>query len=98
MLRKLLTKIDNRQNYIVDNEEIREVTLDNIYRIYLNNLEEIGYNYDEHLYSCSIEDMVDKETAERIAAENKERNIAERIAYLKEKMNTIMTELKELLK
>jgi len=97
MLRKILTKIDNGQNYIVDCEEVREVTLDNIYRIYVENLEQIGYMCNGRAYSCRMEDMVDKKTAERIAAENKERNIAERVAYLKERMNSIMEELKELL-
>lgn len=97
MLRKLLTKIDNGQNYIVDGEEVREVTLDNIYRIYVENLDPIGYDYNGSYYSCKMEDMIDKETAERTAAENKERNIAERVAYLKERMNGIMEELKELL-
>jgi len=97
MLRKILTKIDNKQNYIVDCEEVREVTLDSIYRIYVENLEPIGYWCNGRAYSCKVEDMVDKETAERIAAENKKRNIAERVAFLKERMNTIMTELKELM-
>lgn len=97
MLRKILTKIDNGQNYIVDCEEVREVTLDNIYRIYVENLEQIGYRCNGRYYSCKVEDMVDKETAERIAAENKERNIAARVAFLKERMNNIMEELKELL-
>lgn len=98
MLRKLLTKIDNKQNYIVDNEEVREVALDNIYRIYGNDIGSIGYRYDENYYSCKVEDMVDKETAERIATENKERNKAARVEYLKAQMERIMEELKELLK
>lgn len=98
MIRKLLVKIDNKQNYIADDEKAIEITLDNIYRMYADNIGEIGIRHDGHIYSCRIEDMVDKETAESIAAENKERNKAARVAYLKTRLELTMAELKELLK
>lgn len=98
MLRKLLTKIDKGQNYIVDDTEIREVTLDNIYGIFIHDTEPIHFSNNGHDYWCKIESMVDKETAERTAEENKERAVAERVAFLKERMNKIMEEIKELLK
>lgn len=99
MLRKLLTKIDNKQNFVEFRGEVYEVTLDNIYTIDTKDSQ-----YPIHFYAgdsvawCNLDDMLDKETAERYAKDRQAKAKAKRVADLKAQMNRIMEEIKELLK
>lgn len=99
MIRELLVKIDNKQNFVEFEGEVYEVTLDNIYTIDTKDSQ-----YPLHFYAgdsvawCNLDDMLDKETAERYAKDRQAKTKAKRVADLKAQMNRIMEELKELLK